>query len=258
MKKILNNALSAILILSMVLSMPTIAFAAEGDVNHHSDSDVNYQQERISLEEQAQIKELSRAQAIFEGMSIEELNCYIDTTIERINQRSSEAKAAPAAGQKALPGAPTVIELKLLWLAAAQAVKLAGYPCSGKLVECSVLGLNYNESKGAGGLFRDKIVGTNTYKNYINKIKKGTYSTGVGYVLTHPKSENADLYYSLHSCTYTTTKSGSTYKVAVYDFYDFALMNYDSLFTGIVNNWAWLCQHTWVLHKIHVNISFSA
>lgn len=130
--------------------------------------------------------------------------------------------------------------------------------CSGKLVECSVLGLNYNESKGAGGLFRDKIVGTNTYKNYINKIKKGTYSTGVGYVLTHPKSENADLYYSLHSCTYTTTKSGSTYKVAVYDFYDFALMNYDSLFTGIVNNWAWLCQHTWVLHKIHVNISFSA
>ena len=125
-------------------------------------------------------------------------------------------------------------------------------------VECSVLGLNYNESKGAGGLFRDKIVGTNTYKNYINKIKKGTYSTGVGYVLTHPKSENADLYYSLHSCTYTTTKSGSTYKVAVYDYYDFALMNYNSLFTGIVNNWAWLCQHTGVLHKIHVNISFSA
>ena len=79
----------------MVLSIPTIAFAAEGDVNHHSDSDVNYQQERISLEEQAQIKELSRAQAIFEGMSIEKLNCYIDTTIERINQRSSEAKAAP-------------------------------------------------------------------------------------------------------------------------------------------------------------------
>ena len=247
MKKYLNKVLSSILVLSVVLSLPTIAFAAESDADRHLDSVIEYQNE-----------ELADAQLAFENMSIEELNSFIDTTIDRINQRGSGAEIDSVTGQRVLPGVPTTIELKLMWLAAAQAAKLAGYPCSGKLVECSVLGLNYNESKGAGGLFRDKIVGTNTYKNYINKIKKGTYSTGVGYVLTHPKSENADLYYSLHSCTYTTTKSGSTYKVAVYDYYDFALMNYNSLFTGIVNNWAWLCQHTGVLHKIHVNISFSA
>lgn len=99
---------------------------------------------------------------------------------------------------------------------------------------------------------------TNTYKEYIKKIKKGTYSTGIGYVLTHSKSENADLYYSLHSCTYTTRISNNQYKVSIYDLYDFDLMNYDSVFTGVVNNWAWLCQHTDVLHKINVNISFIA
>lgn len=254
-EKILNTILSTVLALSMILGLPSIAFAAESNANSHSDSGFEYQQEEISAAEQAQ---LTYAQLTFENMSIEELNRYIDTTIDCINQRSFGTEIASAAGQRVLPGVPTVIELKLLWLAAAQAAKLAGYPCSGKLIECSVLGLNYNESKGAGGLFRDKIVGTSTYKNYINKIKKGTYSTGVGYVLTHPKSENADLYYSLHSCTYTTTKTGSIYKVAVYDLYDFALMNYDGLFTGIVNNRAWLCQHTGVLHKIHVNISFAA
>lgn len=105
---------------------------------------------------------------------------------------------------------------------------------------------------------RDKIINTNTYKRYINRIKNGTYSTGVGYVLTHTKSENADLYYSLHSCTYNTTKNSGKYKVSVYDYYDFSLMDYNSLFTGIVNNWAWLCQHTGVLNKINVNITFTA
>ena len=136
MKIILNKVLSSILALSVVLSLPTIAFAAESETDRHLDSVIEYQNE-----------DLADAQLAFESMSIEELNGFIDTTIDRINQRSSGAEIDSATGQRVLPGVPTTAELKLMWLAAAQAAKLAGYPCSGKLIECSVLGLNYNESK---------------------------------------------------------------------------------------------------------------
>lgn len=102
-------------------------------------------------------------------MNISELNQYISDGINRIESANSYNGKDVSASPEKVAGVSTTFELKALWLAAAQAAKLAEYTCSGKLVECSVLGLNYNETKGTGGLFRDKIVGTNTYKNYIKK-----------------------------------------------------------------------------------------
>ncbi len=224
------------------------AITYEGENDSYYDENIKNEQNVFDNEDNR--GELFRAQLTFEGMDMSELNQYIDSQIQLIENR--------AIGSQSVTRGTTTLELQALWLAAAQAAKLAGYPCSAALIECSVLGVNYKETKGSGELFHDKIVKTNTYKKYIKKIKKGTYSTGIGYVLTHSKSENADLYYSLHSCTYTTRISNNQYKVSIYDLYDFDLMNYDSVFTGVVNNWAWLCQHTDVLHKINVNISFIA
>lgn len=254
MKRWGAKIVSMALAVTIVCGMSNTASAAEYERTELSSMEFS-----DAIQGNAVSGELLARQKQFENMTIDELNHYIDSTIADINTRNRAASTdgASRSGAKAV-GVPTVVELKALWLAAAQAAKLAGYPCSAKLVECSVLGINYNETKGAGGLFRDKIVTTNTYKNYIKGVKNGTYKTGKGYVLEHRKDENADLYYAIHNCTYTTTKSGKKYKVAVYDLYDFALMNYDSAFTGVVNNWAWLCQHTSVLHKINVNISFQA
>lgn len=194
---------------------------------------------------------------MFENMSLAELNEYINDKIAKLED-TSDVQSMPTRVVGVGNAAVTKLELKLLWLAAAQAAKLAGYPCSAKLVEHSALGISYDETKGSGGLFHDKIVTTNVYKNFIKELKKGTKKVGEDYVLTHTKSENSDLYYSLHDCTYTGKKSGKTYKISIYDKYDFDLMNYDSIFTGVVNNWAWLCQNAGVLNVIHVNISFTA
>ena len=89
MKKYLNKVLSSILALSVVLSLPTIAFAAESDADRHLDSVIEYQNE-----------ELADAQLAFENMSIEELNSFIDTTIDRINQRGSGAEIDSVTGQR--------------------------------------------------------------------------------------------------------------------------------------------------------------
>ena len=147
----------------------------------------------------------------------------------------------------------TWLGLKLAWLTAAQIARLAGYPCSATLVEYSVYGWNYTETNGQ---FRNKIVRTSTYQNLLNQVIKGNKRLNQGYVLTHTKGENKDLYYSLHSCTYTVKKSGSKYSTSVYDKYDFKLdFKYDNIFSTCVNNWAWLCSNTGVLYVIKVNIT---
>lgn len=54
-------------------------------------------------------------------------------------------------------------------------------------------------------------------------------------------------------------QSKITNEVKVFDVFDFAYdNNYDSLFTSMVNNWAWLCQNAGVLNPIKITISFSA
>lgn len=76
-------------------------------------------------------------------------------------------------------------------------------------------------------------------------------------VVSIEKKHNKDLYYALHNFTMSKKKNKKSYFVHGYDRYDFNIQNYKSLFTGLVNNWAWLCSHTGVLHNIDVNIYFN-
>lgn len=180
----------------------------------------------------------------FQEMSIDELNAYIGDISASVN--AAKTRSAPQR---------ITIELKAAWLAAAQVAKLAGYPCAAKAVEHSVLGINYTEDNGS---FAAKIKTTSTFKSFLSATKSSgkTYNRAVR---EFTKSDNADLFYALHNATVTLNKSGSSYKVNVYDIFDFALDNdYSSLFTTLVNNWAWLCQNTGVLNKVTININFTA
>ncbi len=146
--------------------------------------------------------------------------------------------------------------MKNIWLAAAHLAKEEGYHCAAKLVECSILGLDYFEVYDSVGLFTEQIVTTEAYKDFIHKIKNGTYSIGKPYLVTHTREDNADLYYALHCCTYIAAKTGTGYKVSVYDLYDFALTNYKNFFTGFVSNLAWVSQYLGILNKVNVYITF--
>ena len=177
-------------------------------------------------------------------MSVCELNAYIDNISASFN----------AGDTRIVTQNPTLV-LKAAWLAAAQAARVAGYPCAAKAVEHSVLGINYTENNGA---FAAKIKTTSTFKSFLSATKSSgkTYNRAVR---EFTKSDNADLFYALHNVTVTLNKSGSSYKVTVYDIFDFALDNdYSSIFTTVVNNWAWLCQNANVLNKVTININFTA
>jgi len=120
-----------------------------------------------------------------------------------------------------------------------------------------VLGINYTENTGAEGLFRDKIVATSVYKNFLSNFKKSNKSS-ISQVKEFTKSDNSDLFYALHNATITIKKTGSTCKVNAYDVFDFAFdNNYDSLFASLVKNWAWLCQQTYALNAIKINVNFA-
>lgn len=71
------------------------------------------------------------------------------------------------------------------------------------------------------------------------------------------KNDNADLYYALHNVDIQISRLFDLTIVNITDVFDFEYDNdYDSLFTSIVNNWAWLCQQTNVLNPISINIAF--
>lgn len=254
MKQILKTSLCLMLALAMLLAAAPCALAgASGRV-----SGLIGQAEGPALSAREDEAELLAAQRMFEGMSLEELNRYIDAGIMSLERSGALSSTGEAAGQDRIAIHYTAQQLKKLWLAAAQAARKVGYPCSATLIECAVKGVDYRETQGKGGLFRDQIVTTNVFKTFMSKIKLGSCRLGKSYVLSHPKSENRDLYYSLHACTYKTTRDCLRYNITVTDTYDFALMDYGSLFTGVVNNWAWLCQHAGVLQKIQVKITFTA
>lgn len=179
----------------------------------------------------------------FQKMSIDELNTYISSIHDSANADRKSSKQN------------ITLDLKLAWLAAAQVVKLVGYPCAARAVDYSVLGIDYTENDGT---FAAKIKTTSTFKSFLAETKRSgkTYNSGVK---EFTKSNNSDLFYALHNATITLRKSGTNYNVNVYDEFDFDLDNdYSSLFTSLVNNWAWLCQNTGVLTEIKININFTS
>jgi len=184
----------------------------------------------------------------FSKMNITELNKYIND-IYKGQLKTSKSNSTNVVDP--------ITDLKLAWLAAAQIAKLNGYPCAAKAVEYSVLGIDYTEDNGSSGLFASKILNSSAYRNNIGYIRRNglTYSNEV---IEFTKSDNSDLFYALHNVTMTVNKVSNDYPVEIFDIFDFAYdNNYDSLFTSLVNNWAWLCQNTFVLNDIYINIYFN-
>ncbi len=185
-------------------------------------------------------------------MTIEELNKFIHemvcltgteggTGLVRLPHQGVEPLSANDSiiGNVALSIAAT----KAAWLAAAEIAKKAGYECSGTLVEYSVGAQNYRETNG---MFAQKIKKTNTFTSWKKKPKKDS--------LVFTKSEDPDLYYSIHEFNISFVGGSRGGYAVISDTYDFDIKFMDGLFSTIVNDWAWLCSHTFVLHKIGVEV----
>lgn len=197
--------------------------------------------------------ELIQIAEIFSNWTDEELNDYI-SYLATSCQGQERAYVPTGNGQGA-------------WLAAAAIVK-DKYPCVAALITSSVLGQAYVESVPTNaddvtGLFQTKIKSTAQYKNYVRQLQSDSAKNGQ--LMTFESSENADLAYSLHSCTayYTTYESpfvnmpGNTYYWYIYDKYDFAWdEEYNSPFISLVNNAAYLSQQIGALNEIDVYIHF--
>lgn len=192
---------------------------------------------------------------IIKQMSIDELNTYIDNICKNISSSSPQTVAPP------LPPITITSELKAAWLAAAQAARLAGYPCSATAIEHSVLGKNYTEN--GNGIFQQNIITTQAFKNYLSLVKNANLNSATR-IMEFTSTDNKDLYYSLHNVTISMNRAQTdsyyrNYSVNIYDVFDFAIdTNYDKLFPSIINNWGWLSQTIGALENITININFIA
>jgi len=184
-------------------------------------------------------------------MSVDELNNYIDNIARKyilVEDKMNNTETLKITSPDSMSGIyyNPIVEIKAAWLAAAQIAKLKGYTCAATLVEHSVLGKNYYEQSD---IFSQKIKSSNEYKSWMNKDKKPSdlvFSTG-------------DLFYALHKVKISfSAVSSQGAMVHINDKFDFELdSQYSDLFTSLVNNWAWLCQHSYVLTPIDVDIYFT-
>lgn len=107
-------------------------------------------------------------------------------------------------------------------------------------MEHSIDGKNYSE---VDGQFSSTIKNTSVYSDLSGSDTN-----------SFTKSDNSDLFYAIHKFSYTT-KGDTLY---INDTFDFVLdSNYQSLFTTLVNNWAYLNQNMHVLTPIDVSIGIS-
>lgn len=153
----------------------------------------------------------------------------------------------------------TIATLKVAWLAAAE-IASDKYPCASKLIMNSVFNIDYSENtKSDEKLFTPKIKKDSYYKDYLEKYDKwkktGEIKKPNGIIF-----KKGDLFYALNKVDCSMKKNDKKKTVVtISDTFDFALeieRYKSSPFVGIVNNWAWLCQNSYVLHSIKVNIKF--
>lgn len=182
----------------------------------------------------------------FEKMSLAQLKKYSATNVS-INKEVKPGE---------IGNTPTELALKEAWLLAAEEANKRGYTCSATLVSHSVLGIDYIENKGPGGLFYDKIIKVQSFNNQVNSfISNKTYGKYRSVEFT--RNDNADLYYSLHFADVCVDYLSGHYFVNLKDRYDFNLNFMGSLFATIVNDWAALCQAINVLEDINVKVSYT-
>lgn len=247
MKKHLFKIIGVIIILFAFIT-PSGVFA---DEPVYKEQLHNYADQSITIDYDLEEDELQLddAETELENMSVEELNALIDSIKEKVEAEEKEVKD----GKRKAPSKGAGNEaIKRAWLAAAEIARKSGYPCSATMVEHSVKGKNYNES-GKGKLFSSRIVRLNSYKKCYREMCKNNIMKSSFEI---KKSEHKDLYYALHLVKTQRFKKNGKWWMRVSDRFDFDIMHYESLFTSIVNNWAWLCQQKGILSPIHAKIEF--
>lgn len=222
----------------VILLMICLCSVTQGDVIFAADNNIN---------------RLSMTSNQFENMTNDELNQFIDNIKNLYDNREVNIENTYAVSD--VPTGP----VELAWLAAAQIAENNGYTCAAKLVECSVYNTPYIEDSslanpGEGGIFYNKIIFSSCYNTYFSYLENLSLSFGA---FEFTKNDNSDLYYALHNVNIQLSRILDLTIVNITDVFDFEYDNdYDSLFTGLVNNWAWLCQQTNVLYPISVSIQF--
>lgn len=91
----------------------------------------------------------------FSGMSIDELNKFIDKMKDEDQTRAS---------------GNLLNNTQLAWLAAAQIARDKGYECAALMVEFSVYNIDYSESVTVFRRLLDKLNTDNVFNNYKNKV----------------------------------------------------------------------------------------
>jgi len=242
----MSKRLIAVFISFLIL----LSFVSPLSVSAHP---INQASENEPLLEELEEYEIEELKEKFEKMSIDELQSILNSIGQNIYGKSIKSPAMAymeptVVTTGILPNAP----LKGAWLAAAAIARKMGYPAAATLVEYSVNGKGiYLEAEDSGGsLFRDKIIKTTAYKDFINS----------GYSkqdIVFERSDNADLFYAIHKCTiYLTTVNGRN-AIYVTDDFNFEPWSYEgNLFASIINNTGLFFQMCLVLREVKVYITF--
>mgnify|MGYP006866340163 CR=1 FL=1 len=246
----IRRIISVVLCLALLSAMPVFAAEPENTQGISLEEIPDFM--LSGHEEEYTQEELNQIEGIFSTWTDDELNGYISYLAENDEQQATTRANVPTGSGQAA------------WLAAAAIVE-GDYPCVAALITSSVYGETYIERVSVTGgdslgLFQKKIKKTSQYSNYVSQLKAGTAKNGK--LFTFESDENADLAYSLHSCTAYYTKTGTgnlaMYDWYLYDIYDFAWdTDYNSPFIYLINNAAYLAQVVGSLQVIDVYIYFS-
>jgi hypothetical protein len=249
-------------VVSIVLCI-TILISISGPTLAHAKNETNTKQvqkiERI-LDKLTQKSSTPKEMInVLRSLSNAELNMVIDKCKERIEAKGEkrvEGKKGnnlPRYGLLSAVDDYTYFTLTLAWLAAADIAESVGYPLSATLVRYSVLGLDYYEQSGQ---FSAAIMNSPSFTNLLSSYRNSGQMSYSG-SLIFPKNEIADLFFSLHDVSIIMSRYYNSIVINISDKFDFEYWEYDDVWVAMINNWAWLCQNSYILKQKDVYIAFS-
>ena len=248
-------------VVSIVLCI-TILISISGPTLAHAKNETNTKQvqkiERI-LDKLTQKSSTPKEMInVLRSLSNAELNMVIDKCKERIEAKGEKRVEGKKGNNLPRYGLLSAVDdfyltLALAWLAAADIAESVGYPLSATLVRYSVLGLDYHEQSGQ---FSATIRNSPSFTNLLSSYRNSGAMSYSG-SLEFPRNEIADLFFSLHNVSIVMSRYYNSIVINISDTFDFQYMEYDDGWVAMVNNWAWLCQNSYILKQKDVYIAFS-
>lgn len=178
----MKRLVGAVLIFALAISTLSVhGVAADGISDAFLES---VEPERTVIAERTLTAEEQELMDTLSGMSIDELNAHLDDLIDSLERRAQRNDPAGT------------LKLKDMWLTAATALRIGGYPLAATLIEFSVLGMDYYEYNGD---FAKEMKASSEYKLWI-----ASYPQNTSIVF-----ENGDLSASLHKVNISIVSSSS-------------------------------------------------